>query len=152
MSISPRAVLRGELHCLSHDGLEVRTAQHWVDPHAARPCGWLRLVVNGRPVQDNRFVGRAAQGELAAFWASRVALFEATALTEDRMWVVLAELAGIGKVTCSAGHRVRILPVAWPFCSACGRDVRAAPAGFGAVAAASKQVIVIDRRNIQDHG
>lgn len=154
MSISSRARLGAEMHCLSHDGLEVRTAQHWVDPDApaGRPRSWLRLVLNGRPAQISQFTGARAHRELATYWASRVALFEPTRLTEDQMWSKLAEIGGIRPVACMAGHGSKVLPVAWPFCPVCGRDVRAVPAGFDAIAAASKRVIVVDRRKTQDHG
>lgn len=143
MPIPSHAELRAELHCLAHDGLEVRTAQRWADPQAPadRPRNWLRLVVNGRSAQDVVFVGAPAFRELESFWASRVAAFAPTSLSEDRMWVKLLELAGIARMRCPRGCP-GVLPVAWWFCLACGRDVRASGPSFGAVASASKPVIV----------
>lgn len=101
----------------------------------------MRLVLNGRPAQDVAFVGAPALRELENFWASRVAAFAPTALPEDRMWAKLRELAGITQTRCLRGCS-GVLPVAWWFCPVCGRDVRTPGPSFGAVASASKPVIV----------
>lgn len=147
MLIPSRARLCAELHCLSHDGHQVRTAQHWMDPQSppGRPRSWLRLVVNGRTVQSAGFFGVPAQARLENFWSSRVAAFAPTALTDDQMWEKLLELARITPMLCGLNGCPGILPVGWSFCLECGRDVHAAGYG-GVVAMASKPVIVVDRR------
>lgn len=148
MPIPVHAALRAELHCLSHDGREVRTAQHWVDPQApaSRPRSWLRLVVNGRPTQDAGFAGGPAQRELAEFWSSRVTAFGPTALTEDQMWVKLLELAGIIQSRCSLEGCSGVLPVAWWFCPVCSRDVRADRSALDVLEPRGRAAIVVDRR------
>jgi hypothetical protein len=149
MPIPSRARLRAELHCLSHDGHEVRTAQHWVDPQAPadRPRSWLRLVINGRPAQDGGFFGVPGQAELENYWSSRVEAFAPTALTEDQMWGKLLELAGITRSACSAADGCPgVLPVGWWFCPECGRDARKVASG-SMLWPRRRGVIVVDRRD-----
>lgn len=123
--------------------------QHWADPSAPDevPRSWLRLVLNGRPAQDARFTGKAAHRELADYWSGRVAAFAASALTEAQAWAKLLELAGVVQSRCGLNGCPGVLPVAWWFCPVCGRDVRRSGFG-GAVASASKPVILLDRRGI----
>ena len=150
MPIPSRARLRAELHCLSTDGYEVRTAQHWADPQVPddRPRSWLRLVVNGRVQQDGvGFFGAPAQAELESYWSSRATAFAPTALTEDQMWEKLLELAGITRSVCSAAAGCSgVLPVGWWFCPECGRDARNVTAG-SMLWPRRRGVIVIDCRN-----
>jgi hypothetical protein len=148
MRIFSRAALRAELHCLSHDGAEVRTAQRWLDPRSTveRPRSWLRLVVNGRPVQDAEFVGVPAHGELGQFWTGRVAAFAPTVLTEAQMWDRLLELTGITRSGCASEDCAGILPVGWWFCLVCGRDARRVAAG-SMLWPQRRGVIVVDRRD-----
>jgi hypothetical protein len=130
MPIPPGALLRAELHCLSHDGAEVITAQRWSDPSAParRPRSWLRLVRNGQVEQDVRFVGTAEHAEMIEFWAQREKAYAATRLDGPGMWIKLRELAGAEQVECGQGCPGR-LPVAWPVCLDCGRDSRMPVAG-----------------------
>jgi len=132
MAIPAHAALRAQLHCLSHDGLEVRTAQRWSDPAASadRPKSWLRLVSNGRVVQDSQVTGERGHREMERFWAGRAAAFEPTKLAEDQMWAKLRELARIEQTQCQrencAGGG---LPVAWWYCPECKADVRKVASG-----------------------
>jgi hypothetical protein len=136
MPIPARAALVKELHFLSHDGLEVRTAQHWSDPQAPadRPRSWLRLVCNGRVDQDLSFTGAKAHRELAEFWAGREVLFAPTALDERQMRQKLIELKGIEPVPCRGRECSAILPVGSGFCARCHRS--AARVAGGAMSAA----------------
>lgn len=132
MGIPARAALCAQLHCLSHNALWVLTAQHWSDPAAPveRPRSWLRLVRNGRVVQDLKFTGVNGRHELDLFWRRCAASYEPTSLSEDQMWVRLRELSGIQqagcqRADCSGGG----LPVAWWFCPRCGADARRVASG-----------------------
>lgn len=130
--IPSRAVLLGQLHCLSHDRRSVITGQHWQDPQppGGRPTSWLRNVRNGRERQVLTYVGDAVQEELAGDWARISEMYAPTALTEEQMWVKLRELAGVEQVQCSSTWRCRgLLPPAWPYCPACGRDQRRVASG-----------------------
>jgi hypothetical protein len=126
MAIPGGARLRAQMHCLSHDGREVITAQQWFDPDAAedRPRSWLRLLRNGQVVKDNQITGRAKHDELAEFWRAREVSFEPTKLTEDQMWVRLRELTGIEQTVCQAENCSIDMPVGWWICPLCGKDAR----------------------------
>ncbi len=147
MSITSRAVLRAELHCVGV-GPDVRTAQHWVDPQApaSRPVSWLRLVINGRVAQDKVFTGPRRHRELEVFWAQRVKLFAPTALTEAEMWSMLSELAGVEEEFCLAGRCGAPLPVAWSVCLRCRRDVRKVASG-SMLTPAKRGIIWVSRRS-----
>lgn len=127
MAVLLRAVLVGQLHCLSEDGLVVITGQRWSDPEAPadHPVSWLRLVRNGRPRQSLRFGGLAAQDDLARKWSEIAERFASTALTEIEMWEWLHKLAKVDQVACSAASKCAgRLPVAWDVCPECGRNQR----------------------------
>lgn len=126
MMIPLHAVLVAELHCLSRDGQDVRTAQQWSDPQASvdDPRSWLRLVCNGRVLQDAEFTGLEPHVQMRAFWSSRERLFAPTRLDEDQMWTKLLELAGVTPRRCRAKRCAVVLPVAWFVCQICGRDAR----------------------------
>jgi hypothetical protein len=124
MAIPARAELRAELHCVSHNGLAVLTAQHWSDTAAGPARSWLRLVSNGRVAQDCRFTGDHEHIELEQFWAERSALFAPTALTEDQMWVRLAGLTRIEQDRCQRKDCSGLLAVARWFCPICHCDIR----------------------------
>lgn len=130
MTIPVRATLLAELHCLSHDGQVVITAQRWADRTAAaeRPRSWLRLVRNGRPIQARQFTGRRAHRELEVHWAKLIEMYAPTALAEDQMWARLLEITGIKQVKCARDCPGR-MPVAWPVCRVCGRHARRVAGG-----------------------
>lgn len=131
MAVPVRAVLHQQMHCLTHDGLVVISAQWWRGPAtlAGKPRSWLRLIRNGRVEQDCRFTGEREQVELAEFWAGRAERYAPTMLSEDEMRAKLAELAKIEPVRCQRRHCAAVLPVAWWHCPDCGSDVRRVAAG-----------------------
>jgi hypothetical protein len=131
MAIPAPAALRAQLHCLSHDGRAVLTAQQWYDraAPAQRPRSWLRLVGNGRVIQDCRFTGERGHREMERFWADRVVDYEPTKLTEDQMWAKLWELARIEQTRCQRKDCAGGMPVAWWFCPGCGTDARKVAVG-----------------------
>lgn len=131
MTILSSARLREELHCLTHDGKIVITAQRWTDPAAPedRPRSWLRLVRNGRQRQVSRFTGAGAHAELDAFWAGLAERYEPTALTEDQMWVRLKEITGTIQSECARAGCEGRMPVAWEVCPECGRNARRVAGG-----------------------
>lgn len=127
-----KAVLLDQLHALSADGLTVSTAQRWTYPAApaARPVSWASLVRNGTMQELSEFRGVAAQEQLEQNWRRLIEMYEPTRLTEDQMWSRLRELTGIEQSKCAGAGPCRgELPVAWPYCPACGRDQRNVSSG-----------------------
>jgi hypothetical protein len=131
MAITSRAQLRAELHCLSHDGQVVMTAQLWFDPQApmSRPVSWIRLIRNGKIHQDSRVSGAAGQLELVEFWVERALVIAPARLEEDQMWSKLAELTGKKQTVCVRRDCAGQMPVGWWFCPVCGCDARNVASG-----------------------
>jgi hypothetical protein len=150
MPIPPTASLAEQLHCLSHDGTVVITAQRWTEPRRPtnRPRTWLRLVRNGRVMQDVPFTGQAAHLEMRMFWDRLIGQYEPTGLDEDQMWNGLRELTQIEQTECGAKDCVGRLPVAWWYCPLCRRDTRRVASG-SLIAARGRGVITLDMRKRQ---
>lgn len=131
MAITSRAQLRAELHCLSHDGLVVITAQQWFDPlaPALRPVSWIRLIRNGHVHQERRVAGADEQFGLQDFWVERALAIAPDRLEEDQMWAELAELTGTKQTECVRRDCAGAMPVAWPYCPMCGCDSRNVASG-----------------------
>ncbi len=147
MQIPARAVLAGQLHCLSDDGKVVITAQRWSDPAAAaeRPRSWLRLIRNGRPRAAEQFGGRARHLVLEQRWSQLADRYAATALSEADMWAWLGKLAQVEQVQCSSASKCAgRLPVGWHYCPECGRDER--NVASGSLSGARRRVVLWDLR------
>lgn len=131
MAIPTRVKLNDELHCLSHNGLIVITAQRWSDPQAEadRPRHWMRLVRNGRQCDVRQFTGPTAYRRLGQIWNQLAEQYQPTALTEDQMWAKLRELTGIEPTQCLRTGCAGQMPVAWTVCPQCGRDARKVASG-----------------------
>lgn len=134
MGIPAGAQLLTQLHCLSHDGLVVMTAQRWVDPQAPadRPRSWVRLVRNGKvtPRKEHQITGLRSHQRLELEWAELAKRYQPTALTEDQMWAKLRELTGIEQEICSAkGCSGGAMPPGWSYCPVCGRNAQRVAAG-----------------------
>jgi hypothetical protein len=145
MPIPPTASLAGQMHCMSHDGKVVITAQRWTDPAARRPRSWLRLVRNGKAEQTVPFTGAAAHREMIDYWNGLAERYRPTELTEDQMWARLWDLAMIEQTECAATECAGRMPVAWKMCPTCGR-----PASSGEPAAVrGRRPLMLDLRKRQ---
>jgi hypothetical protein len=131
MGIPSRARLVGELHCLTEDGEVVITAQRWSDPEAPaeRPCGWLRLVRNGRHWQTVQYCGARRSAELRERWSSLAERYRPTALGVNEMWSKLRQLTGIEQGNCLHSGCSGTIPVGGGRCLVCGRNERSVAAG-----------------------
>lgn len=131
MAIPFGTVLVRELHCLTEDGRVVITAQHWRDPAAPadRPRSWLRLVRNGRPRDDQRFVGVDDGLELQEIWAYLTERYAPTGLSEDQMWAALRTLTGIEQAGCASKDCAGTMPTGSPICPECGRHAERVASG-----------------------
>jgi hypothetical protein len=115
MGIPETAVLAAELHCLSEDGTQVITVQHWSDPDAPadRPLSWLRVLRNGQRVfrkgklvPDTQYLGARRAVALATELDTVRKRFAATALEPDEARAMLRRLI---VATPMAGVRGRMI-------------------------------------------